>query len=105
LPSDSEEEEDDDADMPANPNHSKAARKQTRVPAPEVAAATQAVKKMSLKEPVDNKKLQAQAMNDKIKSDMERLARIRQEREDAARQKEVCLTLRLPRNTPYTLNH
>jgi len=86
--------------MPANPNHSKAARKQTKVPAPEVAAATEAVKKMSLKkEPVDNKKLQAQATGDKVKSDMERLARIRQEREDAARKKEVCLTLELSRNT------
>ncbi|TGJ84464.1 hypothetical protein E0Z10_g4319 [Xylaria hypoxylon] len=100
LPSDSEEEEEDD--MPANPNHSKAARQQTRVAPPAVEAATEAVSKLSVNKSTMSRrerealekqqaaeryrKLHAEGKTDEAKADMARLQQIREKREaDAAR--------------------
>ncbi|KAI1302914.1 hypothetical protein F5Y03DRAFT_191461 [Xylaria venustula] len=101
LPSDSEEEEEDD-DMPANPNHSKAARQQTKAPAPGVDAATEGVSKLSVNKSTMSRKerealekqqaaeryrkLHAEGKTDEAKADMARLRLIREKREaDAAR--------------------
>ncbi|KAI1430728.1 hypothetical protein GGR50DRAFT_164744 [Xylaria sp. CBS 124048] len=101
LPSDSEEEEEDD-DMPANPNHSKAARQQTRAPAPDVEETTAAVSKLSVNKSTMSRrerealekqqaaeryrKLHAEGKTDEAKADMARLRLIREKREaDAAR--------------------
>ncbi|KAI0449910.1 hypothetical protein F5B21DRAFT_26364 [Xylaria acuta] len=100
LPSGSEEEEDDD--MPANPNHSKAARQQTKPAPPGVDEATEGVSKMSVnkstmsrreREALEKKqaaehyrKLHAEGKTDEAKADMARLQLIREKREaDAAR--------------------
>ncbi|KAI0206611.1 hypothetical protein F4808DRAFT_789 [Astrocystis sublimbata] len=106
LPSDSEEEEDDeDDDMPANPNHSKAARQMTKAPPVSVEEATEAVSKMSVastnksnlsrkeREALEKRqaaehyrKLHAEGKTDEAKADMARLKLIREKREaDAAR--------------------
>ncbi|KAI0542535.1 hypothetical protein GGR58DRAFT_452683 [Xylaria digitata] len=100
LPSDSEEEEDDD--MPANPNHSKAARQQTRAAPSDVDAATEGVSEMSVNKSTMSRrerealekqqaaeryrKLHAEGKTDEAKADMARLKQIREKREaDAAR--------------------
>ncbi|KAI0150791.1 hypothetical protein GGR57DRAFT_471597 [Xylariaceae sp. FL1272] len=99
LPSDSEEESDDG--MPANPNHSKAARKQTQV-VPSVDDAAEGMSKMSVNKSNMSRKeresLEAQqakeryrklheaGKTDEAKADMARLRLIREKREaDAAR--------------------
>ncbi|RWA05296.1 hypothetical protein EKO27_g9810 [Xylaria grammica] len=101
LPSDSEEEEEDD-DMPANPNHSKAARQQTRAAPPGVDAATEGVSKLSVNKSAMSRrerealekqqaaeryrKLHAEGKTDEAKADLARLKMIREKREaDAAR--------------------
>ncbi|KAK1774913.1 casein kinase substrate phosphoprotein PP28-domain-containing protein [Copromyces sp. CBS 386.78] len=112
-PSDSEEEsEDDDAPMPANPNHSKAARKQTQKPvAPKAAAesddeATAGVKKLSIADsaPGNRKEREAAAAaaakeryqklheagkTDQAKADLARLKLIREKREQEAARKQA----------------
>jgi hypothetical protein len=94
-PSDSEEEEDDD--MPANPNHSRKARNQTKV-AP-VEEATEGVKKMSVapsrreREAIEAaaakeryRKLHEAGKTDEARMDLARLALIKERREiEAAR--------------------
>lgn len=103
-PSDSEEEEDDD-DMPANPNHSKAARKQTRPPVKsDVDEAAEGVAKMSVKQPQSRReresleaaqakerymKLHLAGKTEQAQADMERLKAIREKREAERARKEV----------------
>lgn len=111
-PSDSEEESEDDAPMPANPNHSKAARKQTQKPAAPKAAAesddepTAGVKKLSIADsaPGNRKEREAAAAaaakeryqklheagkTDQAKADLARLKLIREKREQEAARKQV----------------
>ncbi|KAL2260570.1 hypothetical protein VTK26DRAFT_5365 [Humicola hyalothermophila] len=102
-PSDSEEEEeddDDDDDMPANPNHSRQARNQTRA-APGVDEAADGVAKMSIgpsrreREALEAqqakdryRKLHEAGKTDEAKADLARLKLIREKREaEAARKK------------------
>lgn len=98
LPS-SDEESDDDEGMPANPNHSKAARKQTKPVTPDVDEITEGVSNMNA--PANRKerealeaaaakekymKLQAEGKTDQAKADLARLKLIREQRAtDAAR--------------------
>ncbi|KAF4822182.1 28 kDa heat- and acid-stable phosphoprotein [Colletotrichum tropicale] len=96
-PSESEEESDDD--MPANPNHSKAARNQTKAPPKEVEEATEGVKKLAVannrkeRESMEAalakeryRKLHEAGKTDEAKADMARLRLIREQRAaDAAR--------------------
>ncbi|KAH7325069.1 casein kinase substrate phosphoprotein PP28-domain-containing protein [Stachybotrys elegans] len=101
LPS-SDEDEDEDDDMPANPNHSKAARNQAKAPR-EVEAITEGVANM--KAPGSRKereameaaaakerymKLHAEGKTDEAKADLARLKLIREQRaaEAARRQAE-----------------
>ena len=106
-PSESEEESsDDDAPMPANPNHSKAARSQTKVVQQTSAAvdeATDKVKKMSVgnmnrkeRETVQAeeakeryRKLHEAGKTDEAKADLARLRLIREKREQEAARKQV----------------
>lgn len=118
-PSDSEEESgDDDAPMPANPNHSKAARKQTQKAAPAPKAAdnsddetlAKGVKKVSIADsaPGNRKEREAAAAaaakeryqklheagkTDQAKADLARLKLIREKREQEAARKQVCGTI------------
>lgn len=109
-PSDSEEDEDDN--MPANPNHSKAARKQATIPKKadsdedeEVEQAAKGVAKMSVK-PQSRKeresaeaaaakerymKLHLAGKTDQAKADMARLAEIRAKREADKARREVSV--------------
>ncbi|KAL0939475.1 MFS monocarboxylate transporter [Colletotrichum truncatum] len=97
-PSDSEEESDDD--MPANPNHSKAARNQTKAPvSKDVEEATEGVKKLAVgnnrkeRESIEAaqakeryRKLHEAGKTDEAKADLARLRLIREQRAaDAAR--------------------
>ncbi|KAK2003041.1 hypothetical protein LX36DRAFT_745809 [Colletotrichum falcatum] len=100
-PSDSEESSEDEADMPANPNHSKAARNQTKAPvaAPEVDEAAEGVKKLTVannrkeRESMEAaqakeryRKLHEAGKTDEAKADLARLRLIREQRAaDAAR--------------------
>ncbi|KAK2044307.1 hypothetical protein LZ31DRAFT_594922 [Colletotrichum somersetense] len=100
-PSDSEESSEDDADMPANPNHSKAARNQTKAPvaAPDVDEAAEGVKKLTVannrkeRESMEAaqakeryRKLHEAGKTDEAKADLARLRLIREQRAaDAAR--------------------
>lgn len=104
LPSEEEDEEDDD--MPANPNHTKASRQQTRAAPPGVEAATEAVSKLSVnpttmsrreREALEKqqaaeryRKLHAEGKTDEAKADMARLQLIREKREADAARKQVC---------------
>ncbi|KAK0372802.1 hypothetical protein CLIM01_09846, partial [Colletotrichum limetticola] len=99
-PSDSEEESSDD-DMPANPNHSKASRNQTKAPAPsaDVDEAAEGVKKLTVannrkeRESMEAaqakeryRKLHEAGKTDEAKADLARLRLIREQRAaDAAR--------------------
>lgn len=102
LPSEDEDEDEEDDDMPANPNHTKASRQQTRVAPPAVDAATEGVSKLSVnpttmsrreREALEKqqaaeryRKLHAEGKTDEAKADMARLQLIREKREaDAAR--------------------
>jgi hypothetical protein len=115
LPSSSseEEEESDEDDMPANPNHSKAARSQAAAAPVSVEEAAEGVKAMGLgakaKKPVgelsrrEREALQAQqakeryqklheaGKTDEAKADLARLKLIREKREAEAARKQVCL--------------
>jgi hypothetical protein len=102
-PSDGDSEDDEDDDMPANPNHSKAARKQLEPPAP-VDEATEAVSGLSIKQPQSRReretleaaqaqaryrKLHEEGKTDQAKADLARLAAIREKREADRARKEV----------------
>jgi len=118
LPSSSEDEDDSDDDMPmpANPNHSKAARNQASAPPVSAEDATEGVKNMNLSsgrgtptkgKPVaelsrrEREALQAQqakeryqklheaGKTDEAKADLARLAEIRKKREAEAARKQV----------------
>ena len=100
-PSDPESE---DEAMPANPNHSKAARKLTTKPSP-VEEATEGVKKMTIAAPASRREREALAAQeakeryrklheagktDEAKADLARLKLIREKREQEAARKQVC---------------
>lgn len=118
MPSSSEEESDED--MPANPNHSKAARNQAKAaPVPLVVDdATEGVKAMSVSgngkgKPVaelsrrEREAVQAQqakeryqklheaGKTDEAKADMARLKLIREKRDAEAARKQVCFSLQI----------
>ncbi|KAK2609762.1 hypothetical protein N8I77_003248 [Diaporthe amygdali] len=99
-PSDGESDEDDD--MPANPNHSKAARKQLEPV--NVDEAAEAVSGLSIKQPQSRRerealeaaqaqaryrKLHEEGKTDQAKADLERLAAIREKREADKARKEA----------------
>lgn len=110
MPSSSEEESDDD-DMPANPNHSKAARNQAKAAPVTVDEATEAVKDMSVsgkgKKPAaelsrrEREALQAQqakeryqklheaGKTDEAKADLARLKLIREKRDAESARKQA----------------
>jgi len=113
MPSSSEEESEDD-DMPANPNHSKAARNQAKAAPASVEEVAEGVKDMSVgkgKKPVaelsrrEREAVQAQqakeryqklheaGKTDEAKADMARLKLIREKREAEAARKQVCLAI------------
>ncbi|KAK0611602.1 casein kinase substrate phosphoprotein PP28-domain-containing protein [Immersiella caudata] len=106
-PSDSEEESDDG--MPANPNHSKAARNQTKVapPTKEVDEAAEGVKAMKVSGTPNRReresmeaaaakerylKMHEAGKTDEAKADLARLKLIREKREAEAARKQVGLT-------------
>lgn len=104
LPSSDEDSDEDDEDMPANPNHSKAARVQAGQPKA-VEEITEGVK--NLKTPGNRKerealeaqaakerymKLQAEGKTDQAKADLARLKLIREQREAEALRRQVSLT-------------
>ena len=111
MPSSSEEESDDD--MPANPNHSKAARNQAKSAPVDVDEATDGVKDLSVggkaKKPIaelsrrEREAVQAQqareryqklheaGKTDEAKADLARLKVIREKREAEAARKQVCI--------------
>jgi hypothetical protein len=108
MPSSSEEESEED-DMPANPNHSKAARNQARAAPVAVEEATEGIKDMSVsgkaKKPVGElsrrereavqaqqakeryQKLHEAGKTDEAKADLARLKLIREKREQEAARK------------------
>lgn len=103
-PSDGDSEDEEDDDMPANPNHSKAARKQLE-PA-KVDEAADAVAGLSIKQPQSRRereakeaaeaqaryrKLHEEGKTDQAKADLARLAAIREKREADKARKEVNL--------------
>lgn len=103
-PSDSEEEDSDD-DMPANPNHSRAARNQAKGPKPsEVDDAAESVKNLTVsgtpsrreRESMEAaqakeryRKLHEAGKTDEAKADLARLKIIREKREAEAARKQV----------------
>lgn len=111
-PSDSEEASEDD-NMPANPNHSKAARKQAvappKQPDDDVVEATAGVAKMAVdkagmtrkeRESADAAAAKERYMKahlagktDEAKADMARLAKIREDRERQKAVRDVCIVL------------
>lgn len=119
LPSSSEEDEDSDDDMPmpANPNHSKAARNQASAPPKAVDEATEGVKNMNVgkkgkaapelsrreREALEAQqakerymKLHEAGKTDEAKADLARLAVIKKKREEEAARKQVSTTKNLP---------
>ncbi|KAI1804632.1 casein kinase substrate phosphoprotein PP28-domain-containing protein [Daldinia bambusicola] len=99
LPTDSEEEEEDD-DMPANPNHSKAARNMTKAPAAAVEEVTEGVKNLAMsrkeRESLEAaqakeryRKLHEAGKTDEAKADLARLRLIREKREAEAARKQA----------------
>lgn len=114
MPSSSEEESDDD--MPANPNHSKAARNQAKSAPVNVDEATEGVKDLSVEGKGKGKplaelsrrereavqaqqareryqKLHEAGKTDEAKADLARLKVIREKREAEAARKQVGITL------------
>jgi hypothetical protein len=109
MPSSSEEESEEEDDMPANPNHSKAARNQAKAAPVAVEEATEGVKDMSVsgkgKKPVGElsrrereavqaqqakeryQKLHEAGKTDEAKADLARLKLIREKREQEAARK------------------
>ena len=119
LPSSSEDDS-DDMPMPANPNHSKAARKQAEAPPVEVEEATEGVKDMSVggkgkgkplaelsrreREAIQAQqakeryqKLHEAGKTDEAKADLARLKLIREKREQEAARKQVSTLLHFQR--------
>lgn len=112
--SDEEEDEDDeDDDMPANPNHSKAARKQAKAPTAadedaDVDEVTDGVKKLQAGNRKEREaleaaaakerylKMQAQGKTDEAKADLARLKVIREQRAAEAARRQVSRTLPHP---------
>lgn len=107
-PSDSEEEEEED--MPANPNHSKAARKQLIAPTPDVDEATAGVSKLAVKNQQPQSRRERESLEaaqakerymrlheagktDEAKADLERLRKIREDREAAAARRKVRIPM------------
>ncbi|KAI8961881.1 hypothetical protein F5Y11DRAFT_348092 [Daldinia sp. FL1419] len=101
LPTDSEEEDEDDG-MPANPNHSKAARNMTKVPSAsqDVDEATEGVKNLTMsrkeRESLEAhqakeryRKLHEAGKTDEAKADLARLRLIREKREAEAARKQA----------------
>ena len=97
-PSDSEEDSDDDDDeMPANPNHSKAARSQTTVGdvtegVSQLSTATNRKERESAEAALAKEKyrqLHEQGKTDEAKADLARLKLIREQREADAARKQV----------------
>ncbi|KAJ6783991.1 hypothetical protein PWT90_06902 [Aphanocladium album] len=95
-------DEESDGDMPANPNHSKAARKQTAAPSKDVEEITDGVAKMNA--PGNRKereameaaaakerylKLQAEGKTDQAKADLARLKLIREQRAAEAERRQA----------------
>lgn len=116
-PSDSESSEEDN-DMPANPNHSKAARKQTQAPVvkDDVDEAAEGVSKMTVnKQPQSRReresmeaaqakerymKLHLAGKTEQAQADMERLKAIREKREAEKARKDVSVCPRKSRLEP-----
>ena len=110
LPSDSEEEEDDDDEdsgMPANPNHTKAARSQTKAPT-RVDEAAEGVSKLKVSGTPSRREresMEAQqakeryrqmheaGKTDEAKADLARLRLIREKRETEAARRQVSMHL------------
>ncbi|KAK4098100.1 hypothetical protein N658DRAFT_499812 [Parathielavia hyrcaniae] len=103
-PSDSEDDDDDDDDapMPANPNHSRQARNQTKPAAASVDEAAEGVQKLSVapsrreREAVEAqaakeryRKLHEAGKTDEAKADLARLKLIREKREAEAARKQA----------------
>lgn len=98
--SDSESDSDED-DMPANPNHSKAARKQTTAPT-DVEEVTEGVKNLATATRKEREAIEAAeakerymrqhlaGKTDEAKADMARLKLIREQREAEAARRAVC---------------
>jgi len=99
-PSDSDDEEEEKADMPANPNHSRKARNQTKVPTVDEAA--EGVEKMSVapsrreREAMEAaaakeryRRLHEAGKTDQAKDDLARLKLIREKREAEAARKQA----------------
>ncbi len=112
MPSSSSEEESSEDDMPANPNHSRAARNQASAPPKSVDDIAEEVAKMNVapKKPSEMSRKEREAMQaqqareryqklhlegktDEAKADMARLKEIRARREAEAARKQVCRTL------------
>lgn len=109
----SSDEESDDEDLPANPNHSRAARSQTKTPTARhnVEAAAEGIKDLKLSNSVAPqsrreresleaqlakeryRKLHEQGKTDEAKADLARLKIIREKREAEAARKQVRHTL------------
>lgn len=105
LPSsEDEEEESEDDDMPANPNHSRAARNQAKAPREDVEEITEGVSKMAAAAPQSRRereaveaaaakerymRLQAQGKTDEAKADLARLKLIREQRAAEAERRQV----------------
>jgi hypothetical protein len=102
MPSSDEDSEDDEDDMPANPNHSKAARKQAAKPLDdEVEDLADGVSKIQAGNRKEREaleaaaskerymKLQAQGKTDEAKADLARLKLIREQREAEAARRQV----------------
>ena len=104
LPSSDEESESDsdEDDMPANPNHSKAARKQTTATSDDVDDITEGVKKIAAPTRKERETMEAAAAKerymrqhlagktDEAKADLARLKLIREQREQEAARRAVC---------------
>lgn len=98
-PSDDDDDDSEDGDMPANPNHSKAARNQTKI----VDNVADDVSKLALspnrkeRESADAqaakeryRALHEQGKTDEAKADLARLKLIREQREAEAARRKVC---------------
>ena len=111
MPSSSEEESESEDDMPANPNHSKAARNQAAAPPRSVDEVAEGLKNMKVmpKKPQEMsrkekealaaqqareryQKLHLEGKTDEAKADMARLKEIRAKREAEAARKQVRLS-------------
>lgn len=107
LPPSDEDSDEDSEDMPANPNHSRAARNQAKAPvaAPQVDEAAEGVKALKVsgtpsrreRESMEAaqakeryRKLHEAGKTDEAKADLARLALIREKREAEAARKQVC---------------